>query len=1716
MSNNPGIKKTHELMKNRLIEYITSQYFGDKGILINSSKELLDTEGAIYKKPYIEANASYCKTPNGIEKSNIDSQVKQFFLDLINNKLGVFQTPFEHQVRALENFVAGKNLFVATGTGSGKTECFIWPMIYKLVDEIIHSDETWKNRGVRTIIIYPMNALVSDQISRLRSIIGDPENKFINLLKKYSPSARRPQFGMYTGRTPYPGNSLNKKSNEEIANSYRNSYLVDESLPEEVKIQKKKDIEGLRAVNKYPSKNIKALVNALQTNDLEKYDSSNDAELLLRYEMQQHTPDILITNYSMLEYMLIRKVENNIWKDTKSWLNLNKGNKLLIIIDEAHMYSGASGGEVALLIRRLFSKLGISNDKIQFIMTSASMPNSDDKDRKYVHKFAENLSGCPADSFVYLFGNKENIKEGNEISFDLDKLMNLNFNSSLLDEQNINNNIDIFAKEIFQEEIQGDRRQWLFNNFSRYKPFVNLLKKCREGVPSFDELKVAVFDEDSPKSEKALENLLLLAPLAKDKDGNVLFPARIHLFFRGLNGIYSCLNPNCKHKHEGDGIHLGELYSSSHEQCHECGAKVFELLNDRRCGGLFIKTYIHKDHISSPEIMCWAKKGIDEHQEMVEFPIYILPENYDLKSRPKHTELAYFDYFSGKLYSEEPTTQSHIRVLKSTLENIEDGMISFGHCPHCGQPFQFINLFDFKVRGNMPFYNIIKAQFDAQPMTKEPTRFTPNGGKKVLLFSDSRQSAALLARDMTKMADREAFRKAIYMAMEYVSDAIKEDDEAPMSYIYPAFVKICAENKLRFFYGKELDQFEEDKTKMLRTLERLKKFNRPIELKRLKQEFGSPCQMYVADLIDLFCSPTINFENLALGYIAPLPYFAEEIIDSLGIPGVDCDEFVKIFVAFVTKACTDSFSFDNTANENTRKEVRYIKGNRYGFTEYKAYMNDEVKKKYPKDYERIYKEIVEEFFKKDDKSSDRAYFLNLEMVRIVLTDENSNWFLCKKCGSVQPFNINNTCSICGSNEIVQDIPANIKKLNWTRKPMISKSPIKSINTEEHTAQLSFKDQKIETWAKTEDYEMRFQDINVESQGKTPIDVLSCTTTMEVGIDIGSLTAIGLRNIPPLRENYQQRAGRAGRRGSSLSTISVYAQGGPHDAYYFRHPDKIINGKPRRPWIDISSDKLVFRHFNLIAMTKYFETSAFSLYDIKISDFMNIFDDFCSFVKNISPSKSEKHNLFIDHDITDFKNRLIEDMAKFLKLHNNSDKKLFGTLYQSGILPTYSFPLDVVEFNIEGPDGKTKLTPSRGLDIAINEYAPGRTLVVDKKTYKSGGIYSPVRHKNQQDFRKPAEPYFQPENSHYIELYFCSNALCGWFSSNMPYDHKCPFCGEELNEANKQRMIIPWGFAPINAREIPESEAESEMSFTEDPCYSATPSSDLKTTAYPNLEVCNRYNEEIIVLNRGIDHEGFDICRYCGAAQPHSEKSLKENGIGAPFTLNGKRFNCNHKEVEEGVYLGSSFRTDMFFMQVNIDTKLITDDPTILKVASITLREAMKLAASRILDISYNDLAIGTRVRANGFKKFIDIYFYDSLSSGAGYSTQIEDNLDEIIKDTKEILSDNDDRDICNFWNQRIQGMFNKKLALDLLNWIIKGQIPDNFDEHRTSWIAMPLTTILKNDFNIDCAIVNDHLKFNGKDYHVIPGFIKEDEDTISDFEISNELPLLIARIADKE
>ena len=218
MSN--GAASVHAKLRYELENYIKSQYFGKSQLLLSAIRDHLDEEGLLYQKPYIESSPAYKNMINGIQLADIPSWMKELFWRLSESRLGVYPSPFAHQIKALELATSGKDLFVSTGTGSGKTECFLWPLIAKLASEAKDQKETWMHRGIRTIIMYPMNALVSDQISRLRRMIGDPEGRFIHIFRENCGYyARRPQFGMYTGRTPYPGEEPNKSQDRKLENT---------------------------------------------------------------------------------------------------------------------------------------------------------------------------------------------------------------------------------------------------------------------------------------------------------------------------------------------------------------------------------------------------------------------------------------------------------------------------------------------------------------------------------------------------------------------------------------------------------------------------------------------------------------------------------------------------------------------------------------------------------------------------------------------------------------------------------------------------------------------------------------------------------------------------------------------------------------------------------------------------------------------------------------------------------------------------------------------------------------------------------------------------------------------------------------------------------------------------------------------------------------------------------------------------------------------------------------------------------------------------------------------------------------------------------------------------------------------------------------------------------------------------------------------------------
>ena len=201
MLNSNGVQQYYQAIRDRLKNYIKSDYLANSETLLlyvdDLLGELCSEHTNIAREPYIETSASYKKVQDGIKNSHhIEQSVKESLLKLVKENLGIFPDPFEHQVKALEYYLSGRDLFVSTGTGSGKTECFLWPIIGKCFDEAKNRPNFFKMEAVRTLIIYPMNALVSDQLARFRRIIGS--DKFRDIFTKDTHATRIPHFGMYS------------------------------------------------------------------------------------------------------------------------------------------------------------------------------------------------------------------------------------------------------------------------------------------------------------------------------------------------------------------------------------------------------------------------------------------------------------------------------------------------------------------------------------------------------------------------------------------------------------------------------------------------------------------------------------------------------------------------------------------------------------------------------------------------------------------------------------------------------------------------------------------------------------------------------------------------------------------------------------------------------------------------------------------------------------------------------------------------------------------------------------------------------------------------------------------------------------------------------------------------------------------------------------------------------------------------------------------------------------------------------------------------------------------------------------------------------------------------------------------------------------------------------------------------------------------------------
>ena len=1747
-----------------LRQYLEADYHIWDESLIRSRRLLLDYKNTISSDPRLEATPSYL-TGKRFDQMNLPRPVIDLLVSASKIKnAGVYLSPRKHQQGALEEFLGfGNEIIVTAGTGSGKTESFLYPILGSFALEAMRGMDIANSRGCRALLLYPMNALVNDQLTRLRKLFGNKD--ISDLLNKIR--GRQATFGVYTSRTSYPG-SRTIDRDKDLIKRIEKLYVNDNALRSQQMLWN----EGL-----WPAKNMEDFIRS----DLKT--GSNDSELFTRHEMQESPPDILITNYSMLEYMLIRPVEMNIFSETSRWLRSHEDNYLTIVLDEAHMYRGVSGTEVALLLRRLQSRLGVGREKLRFILTSASFAGEDE-----ILQFAKNLTGKPdgAKPFKVIKSEQETKPREAQLTsiqitalkeFEISKIHRYvdNFDAAKNELDTLFLRLDLGLCSTNQENIE-DLRNICFEKLSNFPPAALLANTLTKKALSYENV-VKVLGSENETG--AVETLVALCSFAQDKDSKQVFlPVRLHLMYRGVPGLFACLNKECT-ENTGvvDGI-LGKIYTSPRIKC-ACGSRVLELLTHRDCGAAFIKGYVAED---DPSFVMHQQSLAVSDIKLKEAHFLVEPN----RSHSRDVQKNYIHVETGRLEISTPASSNYLPVKVSNERSLEVNgkkIWSFHRCPICNRSWEkgTTKIQDLATKGEAPFSYLVQKQVILQPASRPADSRFPLSGRKTLIFSDGRQKAARLARDIPRSVEKDAFRSCLMLAAKYLQDILSDRYiSLNPNQLYVAFLFVLIEKNIVFFDG-------DHRKKLLVDLKNLKK-----AIQRLDIEEGKLSLIDRDDFRDLaedswqitpafeqlllinLCSAYYSIYSLTLAIIEPSARPFRDFCVSIQGLNLSEEDAYSICCNWFAAILEKSWAFGDIA-VGTRKVAS---GNPFKGPSDWGVSSDSNKRFFSRlkfiDQEglSVLKSSLIEFF---CISVGGAYFLNPFKVALKLKLYDS-WYQCKGCTRISIKTIRDACPHCGDHCDSTSLlnPANSQYLrarkSFYRDPVISfmepNAQIFNLCVEEHTAQLSYKDE--ETHQSTNDFsERRFKDL-LTGDDETPVDILSCTTTMEVGVDIGSLIAVSMRNMPPARQNYQQRAGRAGRRGAALSTVVTFAQTGSHDSYFFERPDEIVSGKPVNPDIDINNLRLIGRHIYAAIVQAFFHRSGVKI-EVDDNDLMKVLGttkDFYLGQSDFSINKlgewlSESFELdgvkqSIENwvpdgvrsgfDLDGYADRLL-DILQRNKPHDFEDtssyeEKLLDFLFDCDLLPSYAFPRHMCSFPIQYRSGGSRKKivtdemPQQSLSTALTEYAPGRLVVINKNTYKVGtvaGTNDPTSRDRAASLFKKLKKYTQCPNCSCMEV----------FDPELSNARGCIHCGFDMLETVE--IIQPEVVYADGGRAIDE--------FNDDDEYTSATSAQLPfvknmspeswTIFKRDISVAAESNQELVTINKGDlgsddATSGFYVCKRCGKAKINQTDAVRNHK--RDYLIRGVSEDDICSGEFKKVNLGYSFHSDVFLMRVPLHAPLLQVasgiDKDCLLSSGETLAEAFLQASSRKLEIDPKELNCGIRFLKIEGVSFLDIFIYDTASGGAGYSGLLKDIKGSIFLEARALL-DIQHKNCCdtacyrclqNYSNRRIHAKLDKKFGMMLWSYIDTGAPPALYSDKEQMNLATDLITLLKLD-GWECVkkSANGINLIKGDksiSFVIYPGLINRSnleqlvpgiDFYISDYEVLKSLPSAYAKISKK-
>lgn len=1691
------IGETITEVRSALQEYIEATYHIGHAALVGQRRALLDAEGIVFRAPYLESTPRYTLAPRFADLAIPDpAKVLIGHLTQPNPASGrglLHDPPYAHQAEALEATTRdGLSLVVTTGTGSGKTEAFLLPILARLAVEAHDAPASFAAPALRAILLYPMNALVNDQLGRLRLLFGHPA-----VAKQFTDWAARPaRFARYTSRTLYPGVRTTRKDTVRLRSIERFyiSLLRRASDPDAPDRERAAElVANLRLRGKWPAKpDLLAWFGAAgerwRGRDGEFRRAilrPEDPELLTRHEVLDNPPDVLVTNYSMLEYMLMRPLERPIFDATRDWLAENPDQRLLLVIDEAHLYRGAAGAEVALLLRRLRSRLGVRADRLQIICTSASF-----NDSAYAREFGAQLAGQSPEQFRTVEGVLAlRPHEGKGTHVDAKQLASIPLDAfyEAADDAGRLRAVEGFLT------YRGVRRSAdlgsaLYEALEAYPPMSRLVNITMQDAQPVDRLGTEVFStNDQHLADRATTALVALGSLARRVAGEPgLLPCRVHAFFRGLPGLWACIDADCSARaQEFRDSPVGKLYAQPQDVC-QCGARVFELFTCRNCGSAYARAYT--DNLDDPRFL-WGEPGggfesVGGHiSELAAIDLLLEEPTID------EVEPADLDVVTGRLNPErlgDRIRSVFVRRDRSTATDEADESPDaatpgeFRPCGVCNQRAGFgrSSVQDHQTKGDQPFQALITRQIQVQPPGPQPySDFAPLRGRKVLVFSDSRQTAARLAPNLQTYSLQDVLRPLILRGWKELEDVATLAPMLSLEDLYLAvlvgaqLLKVRLRPELR---GTEsLHAIHEVAAVFERGA-----FGDPAELLQLMRTVGSETvpQSMLRGIFTTLTDRYYGLQSLALASVRERRNLEDRLVERLPpLEGVaESDEqriaLVRVWIAQWTGPTAGLwFQNMNPSWWQTSRGVRPHSGKFAAMDRWLAVR--EAKRTFERGWLPV---LLDAFCELTAPNKYRIRAMNLAL------QLEGTWGYCQACRTTQrPFPGSERCINCGR-ERVEPINPDDDPVFAARKGYYRGSAVRALKdppelpmaiiAAEHTAQLNAA-QSDDVFSKAEEHELLFQDVDIglPAPGEQPsaaIDVLSCTTTMEVGIDIGTLSGVGLRNMPPSRASYQQRSGRAGRRGNAVATVVAFGSADTHDEHYFAEPDAMIRGQVDDPSITLDNAEVARRHITAFLFQKYHEAR---LPTIEPEDQPQLFEvlgtvegflstrsplnrgDFETWLVENGPSLAAEVDGWLPTEIPDpERNALLREMipatltvvddatgrdpssSPSLGMSSpemdgddaivadapaeegeertdpsRAQENLLDRLLYKGVLPRYAFPTDVVAFYVFDRERSTRYR-------AEYRYAPSQGLPVALTQYAPGKrVWIDGREWASGAIYSPIPDdrfrawqerrlYFECSVCHYARTEDHGEAERGEVRD-------CPACGSVGQFGSAKNWIRPPGFAHPHTWEEETSPDDQPARSYATRAKLVAPGPASPESWSPVTERIREYyaRTHLLVTNTGPRHEGYTYCTLCGLIEPTAIPSTAVAGSHAKPYPDERAPTCPGGRSTRGMVLGTDFISDVLLISLRVDQPL-TLRPGFLAtdVALRTLSEALTIAATRRLEIDPGELQAEYRpaLTQGGHEGLeAEIYIYDTLAGGAGFARRVAEHGRALFDDAIELL-----------------------------------------------------------------------------------------------------------------